>query len=211
MPADSHLWRVETLTSDMLGALDEVRSRAVAASFYLAGGAGLALQLGHRQPAELDYFTEARLNPEALLVRLEGAPGLQLVRKSEAALEVTIGGIRVNFAMIRYPLLFPLKSFHETLVADSRDIACTGISAIAARGARRDFIDLYAVAQHDSLDSLLEMFARKFAAAGHSRADLLRSLTSFEEAEREPMPRLLAKIDWERVKRFFLREARYLQ
>ena len=36
------------------------------------------------------------------------------------------------------------------------------------------------------------------------------SLTYFEDAEAEPMPRMLVPFDWEECKEFFVREARDL-
>ena len=35
-------------------------------SFYLAGGTGLALQLGHRKSVDLDFFTRGDFAPEDL-------------------------------------------------------------------------------------------------------------------------------------------------
>ena len=36
-------------------------------SFYLAGGTGLALQLGHRKSDDLDFFSDKLFNIDALL------------------------------------------------------------------------------------------------------------------------------------------------
>ena len=81
------------------------------------------------------------------------------------------------------------------------------ISALAARGARRDFVDFYAAAQAYGFRHLLDLFHRKFKPASYSAVHLLKSLTYFEEAEKEPMPDVLAPYSWDDVKRFFVREA----
>lgn len=44
----------------------------------------------------------------------------------------------------------------------------------------------------------------------YSMLHVLKSLTYFEDAEKEPMPDLLAPLDWEQVKRYFTGEARGL-
>jgi hypothetical protein len=41
----------------------------------------------------------------------------------------------------------------------------------------------------------------------HSLTHLLKSLTWFEDAEKDPMPDLLAPLPWEEVRRFFQSEA----
>ena len=55
-----------------------------------------------------------------------------------------MGGVKVSFLAYQYPLLYPLQEFLGMKVADPRDIACMRISAVASRGTKRDFVDLYA-------------------------------------------------------------------
>ena len=105
-----------------------------------------------------------------------------------------------------YPVLFPLARFLEVRIADARDIACMKISAIASRGTKRDFVDLYAAAQRWGLAESLRLFDRKYAQTAYSEIHILKSLTFFEDADKDPMPHVLTPIDWSEVKRFFLRE-----
>lgn len=85
------------------------------------------------------------------------------------------------------------------------------LSAIAARGARRDFIDLYAVAKDLGLPPLLELFHQKYAQVRYNKVHLLKALVYFADAEREPMPDMIAPYSWEDVKEFFVREVPRLQ
>jgi len=80
------------------------------------------------------------------------------------------------------------------------------VSAIAGRGAKRDFIDLYVCARLHGLTEILRMFNEKYARIHMNRIHILKSLTYFEDAEKDPMPRMLALLDWDGVKQFFLRE-----
>jgi len=41
-----------------------------------------------------------------------------------------------------------------------------------------------------------------------NRYHLIKSLTYFDDAEREPMPQMLRPVDWEACKRFFIQAAR---
>ena len=47
----------ETITPDMRRILGGFTESALGASFYLAGGTALALQLGHRLSVDLDFFS----------------------------------------------------------------------------------------------------------------------------------------------------------
>ena len=91
-------------------------------------------------------------------------------------------------------------------IADPRDIACMKVSAIAGRGTRRDFVDLYWIARSHSLLQVFDWFSRKFASSHYSHVHLLKALVYFEDADREPMPDMLLPIDWTTVKTFFRSE-----
>lgn len=48
-------------------------------------------------------------------------------------------------------------------LADERDIACMKLDAMASRGSKKDFIDLYFVLKKYTLSELLELFSKKYA------------------------------------------------
>jgi uncharacterized protein with ParB-like and HNH nuclease domain len=79
------------------------------------------------------------------------------------------------------------------------------ITCSTNRGTRRDFIDLYVVSQEHGLASLLDLFKKKCAQANYSLIHVLKSLTYFGEAERDPTPDLLIDVSWEDLKAFFIR------
>jgi hypothetical protein len=81
------------------------------------------------------------------------------------------------------------------------------VSAIAGRGAKRDFVDLYVSALRYGLSEILRLFDRKYAQANYSRIHILKSLTFFGDAEKDPLPHMLMSLEWENLKRFFLFEA----
>ena len=89
-------------------------------------------------------------------------------------------------------------------LAHRDDIAAMKLAAIASRGSRKDFVDLWVlISRHRPLEAYLELYRRKFATrdVGH----VVRSLTYFEDAEQEPELRMLMPLDWEEVKRDLLR------
>ena len=145
-------------------------------------------------------------------------PGMEETRTAKPAVRATRYRIpleevaalkeetKTSFPGYNYPVLYPLGSFHGIQVADLRDIASMKISAVASRGSRRDFVDLYAVSQKHELEKLLQTFRRKFAKVNYSMVHVLKSLTYFEDAEQEPMPDMLVPLVWANVKQFFCRE-----
>jgi Nucleotidyl transferase AbiEii toxin, Type IV TA system len=120
---------------------------------------------------------------------------------------LAIQSVNVSLGGYVYPLLFSPGMFESVPVADTRDIACMKVTAIMSRGSKPDFIDLYAVCQRFGLPEVLRLFRQKYAQVGYSTLHVIKWLTYFADAERDPMPPMLVPLDWREVKNFFEREA----
>jgi len=73
------------------------------------------------------------------------------------------------------------------------------LSAIAQRGSRKDFVDLYALgSKHRSLARMLDLYRKKFSI--DDIAHVLYGLSYFDDADREPIPNMIWEIDWESMK-----------
>ncbi len=204
MQGEEHLWHPEVITSAVESVIHDLHKKAVLERFYLAGGTGLALHLGHRRSRDLGLFSRMGLDQGVLIQKAQELSGFSLLAQSEGTLHAEIRGAKVSFLSYAYPVLFPFRVFLDLDVADPRDIACMKISAIASRGTKRDFIDLYKVSEHYELAQLLEWFKKKYTQANYSTVHVLKSLTYFEEAEQDPMPDMLVNLTWQQVMQFFL-------
>lgn len=199
-------WHTNVIPASTEAALRALHKAKVLESFYLAGGTALALQFGHRLSRDLDFFASEHFSEDALLERVQSISEFALVAKAPYTLHANIQATKVSFLGYNYPVLFPSNFFLEVAVADPRDIACMKVSAIASRGARRDFVDLYVSARHFGLKEILRLFGEKYAKSRYSRIHILKSLTFFADAEKDPMPHMLVPLDWNDVKRFFTKE-----
>ena len=171
--------------------------------FYLAGGTALALLEGHRVSADLDFFSQSFVDPEAVQATLENT-GLDAVTTSisKRTLYVQVQGTVVSFFGYSYPLVAPLLRPDDSLLplVSREDIAAMKLAAIASRGSRKDFVDLWLLtSRYWPIADCLELYRRKFAARdiGH----VVRSLTYFDDADEEPPLRLLIDADWQEIKR----------
>jgi hypothetical protein len=207
MDEKEHAWHRETVGDNVERTLGDLQAIPVVARFYLAGGTGLALQLGHRRSVDLDFFLGENFDVEAIVQKVQQLNRFSLVSKSPGTIYANIDETKVSFIAYAYPMLFPFNQFLGANIADSRDIGCMKVSAIASRGTKRDFVDLYVLSQRYSLDQLLTWFRAKFAQTNYSMVHVLKSMAYFEEAEQDPMPDMLVPLSWEEVKRFFAREA----
>src|SRR5712691_7574692 len=163
---DDHIvWHPEVLLQDAQQTLATLSTQPAVQPFYLAGGTALALQWGHRQSVDLDFFSEEIVNEDQLLAALQNIEGITVVSKSPETLHLHIGSTKVSFLGYHYPMLFPLSIYKGIKVADPRDIAAMKVSAIASRGTKRDFVDLYLLSQKYGLDEVIRLFERKFSQA----------------------------------------------
>jgi hypothetical protein len=93
----------------------------------------------------------------------------------------------------------------EVPVAGLADLAAMKIAAIARRGLRRDFWDLFSITESGlSLWHCAAAYQRRYGAAQSDLYHVLRSLTYFVDAERDAvLPLGMDEAQWERVKAFF--------
>ena len=177
--------------------------------WVLAGGTGLALQFGHRLSRDLEFFRQGPFDSLELADALSRVGPVHVQGRSGGTLHLTISSMRVSFLATQRPLIYPGAVYRGLVVADPRDIAVMKVAAIGGRGSRRDFVDLYFLLRNGgSLESILALVRRRFAGLDLNEYHLLRSLVFFEDAETEPMPKMLRRVAWPVIKRAIIAEVR---
>jgi len=164
----------------------------VAEQFYLAGGTGLALLLGHRISADLRLFsrdnslswTERRELLRALAEFWSG-DALRVALEKDGTLIVALQGVTTSLFNYRYPLICPIRPLIRNLgLASLEDIGLMKVGAIIGRGTKRDFVDLFFVTKEVPLERLLELGATKFAHVRDLPLQALKALAYFADADR---------------------------
>lgn len=199
----------EAIEKEAFLALKKLGRTPLFPRYYLGGGTGLTLQLGHRISKDLDFFSPKPLPNRQLVSTLRKLGKFSVRSQAEETLHGTLGTTKVSFLGYRYPLLKKAVTFEGVPLAPSLDLGCMKLEAIATRGHKRDFIDVYEVIKHGpTLAELIKLFKEKYKAVNYNPSHLLKSLTYFADAEEEPDPHLLHKeITWEKAKEFFEEEA----
>ncbi|HJN51047.1 MAG: nucleotidyl transferase AbiEii/AbiGii toxin family protein [Pseudomonadales bacterium] len=170
-------------------------------SWTLAGGTGLALQLGHRYSDDLDFFREDTFDVERLIGELARIGQVRIQSRTQDTLHVFLDDLRVSFLTAQAPLLFPGIGYRGLMLADSRDIAVMKMIAIGGRGSRKDFIDLcFILDSGSSIESIFGLIGQRFANVDYNEYHLQKSLVWFEDAEVEPMPAMIRELPWTSVK-----------
>ncbi|MEW6455900.1 MAG: nucleotidyl transferase AbiEii/AbiGii toxin family protein [Acidobacteriota bacterium] len=197
----------EILTKETREVLELLKKLNVLKNFYLAGGTGLSFHLKHRISDDLDFFSQKEINTEEIIQKIKKRGKFKLIREEWGTVIGTLNNVRISFFTYQYPLLKQLKNFKNVNVADIIDIALMKISSISSRGNKRDFIDLYFICKEViSLEELLNLFDKKYREIEYNKSHIIKSLVYFEDAEREPMPDMLVKVNWDEIKIYFENE-----
>ncbi len=180
--------------------LEKIGKSQAVKDFYLAGGTALAIQLGHRESIDLDWFSRKDFSNDGLKKAMADLGRFELTGESPGTIHGMLDGVKVSFFHYDYKLLFPFISFKGINLADERDIAAMKIEAISSRGGKKDFIDIYFLLKKYKLGELMGIFEKKYKDIKYNKLHLLKSLTYFYDAESEPMPKMLKPVGWEPVK-----------
>ena len=77
--------------------LEKIVQSRIAKTFYLAGGTALALQLGHRQSIDLDWFSKNHFSNYDLKKDLAALGDFKIDNESEGTINGLLDEIRVSF------------------------------------------------------------------------------------------------------------------
>ena len=176
---------------------------------YLGGGTALALQLGHRISYDLDFFTKEEFDEKILLPEIAKVSNFKLEKTAWRTILGRFGDVRFSLFYYDYPLISSPREFSGINILDIPDITAMKIAAIASRGAKRDFIDLYFICREViSLWDAVGLYDRKYKNLAATGIHIMKSLTYFDDAEDEEMPRMLKDLSWKGVKNFFRGEVK---
>jgi predicted nucleotidyltransferase component of viral defense system len=202
----------EALTPGTREALHQVAGLEFIGSFYLAGGTGLALHLGHRFSIDLDFFS---LHPNSLeadqrsnLREMLDDSTLSITIDKDATFVATWRGVGISFFRLhQYPLVQPALAVAGVPLASLEEIGAMKLAAIIGRGTRKDLVDLYFILQQVPVESLFQVAAAKYAQIRTFAISATRALAYFDDAEELPMPRMIDRTPWRAMKRFLERKA----
>lgn len=195
----------ETVEPGTLSLIYSLQSKDYLQQFVLVGGTALALQLGHRTSTDIDLFTNERFDVPDLLTSLQLDYEVEIKQQMRHALLTGIETIKTDFVFQSSDMIEKVLVDEGVRMATLKEIAAMKIGAITARGKKRDFVDVYCLLDHFSLEEILSAFLQKYKGATLELA--IRSIFYFEDAEKDQDPKCFFKYDWATVKEKIKKEA----
>ena len=202
--------QLRTVLPDTLELLKELSARPEMSGLRLVGGTALALQYGHRQSIDLDFFGAPQVEQDEIIEMLSTLGPISILNRSRKILQVVLRNIKVDVIdYSQYPWISAPVVEDGVTLASPQDIAAMKVNAVEGRGTRKDFVDIYFLLQHYSLSQMLDFYTQKYPNYSLFRA--LLSLTYFDDAEQQAMPKMLANASWEEIKTTITKEVSKLQ
>ena len=187
-----------TINSKTLELLKNIQNIDVFKNLRLVGGTSLALQIGHRESIDLDFFGSLDADKIEITNALNKIGKIKKRQSTQNINIFMVNGIKVDIVNYPYPWLERVVKEDDLTLAGRKDIAAMKLSAITGRGSKKDFIDLFFLLKEFSLKEMTEFYKQKYQDG--SVFMVLRSLAYFEDADAEPTPKMFENIDWKNVK-----------
>jgi predicted nucleotidyltransferase component of viral defense system len=191
--------QTQTVQPKLLELLRQIMSCEVFDGFNLVGGTSLSLQMGHRFSIDIDMFGNSEISESEFIEELSQFGKVITLKKSKSIIIFSIDGIKVDFVNYKYPLIDKINTVQNIRLVSDKDIAAMKLNAIAGRGSKKDFIDLYFLLKKYSLDEMFAFYNSKYLDG--SEFMVRKSLNYFDDADNEEMPVMFKEISWEDIKR----------
>lgn len=165
--------------------------------FTLYGGTALALQLGHRESIDFDFFSGEPFDPQRLMASVPYLAGARVIQTTPDTLTVVVsrgGDVNVSFFAPAQRLQMignPVECQRPRLrIASKIDIAATKLAVIPARPAAKDYLDVHALITKGKLDLTTQLASVPFVFPDQDFNPyvVLKALTYFGDGDLPTLP-----------------------
>lgn len=196
--------------SDLLWeVLTKLMNSEVFQEFRLVGGTSLSLQIGHRESVDIDLFTDVEygsIDFEKLDSELKNLfPYVEPVFIGKIAMGTSYFVGNHNDELIKLdifytdPFVFPLIEFDNIRLSSIEEIIAMKLEVIGNSGRKKDFWDIHELLEEFTLEQMFDFYFKRYP-YNHSKDELLKKLTDFDEADNDFEPICYKGKVWELIK-----------
>ena len=175
-----------------LAILKQIMSIPALRQFNLVGGTSLSLQIGHRISIDLDLFSNQDFNNSAIIQALEPLGNLIVLVDNPPFLQMRLNDVKLDFLKCPYPFVQNYSEIEGVRLVSVENIGTMKLTAIARRGAKKEFFDLYFLLERYTLAQLVQQFEQTLPHVDPFH--IVKSLTYFDDADKELNPEMLMNV-----------------
>ncbi len=180
--------------------------------YFLVGGTAIALQIGHRQSIDFDFFKFSKINSKKIY---------ELIKKSNftykilwnSTEQINIIVNEVNLTFLQYPFKIEAsKNFKHLLrMPDLLSLAAMKAYALGRRSKWKDYVDIYLIIKdYYTIDQICEKAESIFGELFSAKMFRLQ-LCYFDDIDyREPLHFVKEPINDEIIRNFLIEKATLL-
>ena len=182
--------------------------------FYLAGGTGLALQIGHRISVDFDLFRKNEIpkNLRQKAGRVFQGFKVETILSHSEQLSILVNGVKVDFVKYKFPLVLRAVNLKGLRSASVPEIAAMKAFTLNFRGAHKDYIDLYFILKnkYSTLEKIKKIAESKYKYEFNFRL-FLEQLIYLKDVEIKKIEFLKQKVDKQQIEMFFKQEIKKIK
>lgn len=169
-------------------------------NFYLVGGTALALQLGHRHSIDIDLFSQEDFTAEEIEDILKDRFSYSATLAKKNTVLSVVNNIKTDFIKHTYPFILPPVTEEGISFLSKEDITAMKFHVIIQSGKRlKDFIDIYYLLQHFSMQQMIGFFTQKYSYSNPMIA--MKAVNYFDEIdENTDPPKMIKPITLKQIK-----------
>ena len=157
--------QTQTVAKDTLALIKRLMAEPRLNDFTLVGGTALALTLGHRNSIDIDLFTNASFEANALGKELNATN----IRTLKNGVFCFIDNVKIDLITHAYPEVVPHQTVEGVRMMSLTDIAAMKLHAIVQSGKRlKDFADIYFMLEHMPLSAMYAAYEKKYSPDGNT-------------------------------------------
>lgn len=201
----------EVIDKNRYDILEKIIKKISLEKYYLAGGTALALQTGIRESFDFDFFVQTEFDENLLIQELESIGKLEVTVCRKGTVHAILDDVQVTFLHFENNLVddkVAIEDIKGLYLASIKDIAIMKLIAISQRGTKKDFFDLYYICNKFDIDikDILDMLGKKYDNNKINYLHIIQSLSYFEDAEDENLPKVFIDYDWNIIKKYYIDE-----
>ena len=105
------IFQFDILPAEQLNLFKILSHEEWISSFYLVGGTALALQIGHRQSIDFDFFTDKDFTNRKIINKLIGLGDFELFNEADNTINGLLNNVNISFLKYEYPIVKKLLPY----------------------------------------------------------------------------------------------------
>jgi len=198
-----------TISPALKEVLDKLMKVPQLAQFRLVGGTSLSLQLGHRESAAIDLFTDEMYSSinfqsveeslKSTFVDITWTEGIVAGMGKSYTITLNEEPIKVDVFYSNEKFIQPSLLKNGIRFATIEEIIAMKLEVVANAGRKKDFWDLHELIGKYSMQQMLDLYKERNP-FGHDPELIRKNFTEFEMADTDFDPVCLKGKYWELIK-----------